>query len=73
MFSIEQAKEMHQLWFDAYKDASSGKAYTIEGRSLTRQDLPQIKKELQYWSDIIADLTGQRAKSRVGRIVLVDL
>lgn len=73
MFTLEQAREMHGLWFEAYKAASTGKSYSIEGRTLTRQNLSEINRELQRWSDMINDLTGQRGAGRLKRVVLVDL
>lgn len=73
MFTLEQAREMHSLWFEAYKAASTGKSYSIEGRTLTRQNISEINKELQRWSDVIASLTGQRSTGRTKRVVLVDL
>ena len=73
IFTLEEAREFRALWIEAYKAASTGKSYTIENRSLTRQDLPLIKKELAYWDDIIADLTGQRGRGMVKRVVIADL
>lgn len=35
-------------WKAAYKAASTGKAYTIGSRSLTRQNLPEILDQLRY-------------------------
>lgn len=48
------------LWKAAYKAASTGKSYTIAGRSLTRQDLPEIRKQLTYLETELAALSGQR-------------
>ena len=52
--------ELIALWKAAYKAAATGKSYTIEGRSLTRQDLPEIQKQLAYLESEIAALDGKR-------------
>lgn len=70
-FTLTEAREFRALWLEAYKAASTGKSYTIENRSLTRQDLAQIKKELSYWDDIIDGLTG-RSSGRVISIIPLD-
>ncbi len=48
------------LWKAAYKAASTGKSYTIAGRSLTRQDLPEIQKQLAYLETELQALDGKR-------------
>ncbi len=51
MTNIWTKEELHSSladWKAAYKAASMGKSYTIGGRSLTRQDLPQIREQLDY-------------------------
>jgi hypothetical protein len=73
IFTLQEAREMRQIWLTAYKHAAAGKSYTIENRSVSYQDLPLIKKELGYWDDIIADLTGQRGRGMVKRVVIADL
>ena len=47
------------LWKAAYKAAATGKTYSIEGRSLTRQDLPEIRKQLDYLGNELAALKGR--------------
>lgn len=44
----------------AYKAASTGKSYSIDGRNLTRQDIPEIRKQLDYLQLELQKLAGQR-------------
>lgn len=51
MASIWTREELLSLladWKAAYKAASTGKSYMIQGRSLTRYDLPEIRQQLIY-------------------------
>ncbi len=48
------------LWKAAYKAAATGKSYTIAGRSLSRQDLPEIRKQLDYLEGQLEALDGKR-------------
>lgn len=66
--SIWTREELHDLlaaWKAAYKAAATGKSYTIQGRTLTRYDLPEIRKQLAYLENELATLNGGRGSRRV--------
>ena len=44
----------------AYRAASTGKSYTIDGRALTRYELPEIRQQLNYLENELAALDGKR-------------
>jgi hypothetical protein len=48
------------LWKAAYKAAATGKAYTIDGRSLNRQDLDEIRAQLTYLAGELTALNHGR-------------
>ncbi len=51
MTAIWTKEELHSLlahWKAAYKAAATGKSYTIGGRSLTRQDLSEIRNQIDF-------------------------
>lgn len=57
-------------WKAAYQAASSGKAYTIGNRSLTRQDIPEIRRQLDYLQGELSALSGNSRSMRIpARIV----
>lgn len=63
MSELSEAKEMYALAKDAYKSAlATGKQYTINsGQSVTQisnEDLASLKREMQYWKGVVADLEG---------------
>ena len=63
MSSIWSREELLALladWKVAYKAASTGKSYMIQGRTLTRYELPEIRKQLAYLENELAALDGKR-------------
>lgn len=58
-------------WKAAYKAASTGKSYTIAGRSLTRQDIPAIREQLAYLERELASLSRGQSGPVVRRAVVV--
>ena len=46
-------------WKAAYKAASTGKSYQIQGRALTRYDLSDIRAQLKYLENELARLDGK--------------
>jgi len=51
--------ELLALWKAAYKAASTGKSYQIQGRTLTRYDLPDIREQLHFLEEELAKLDGR--------------
>lgn len=63
MASIWTREELLSLladWKAAYKAASTGKSYMVQGRTLTRYELPEIRKQLTYLENELAALNGRR-------------
>lgn len=46
-------------WKAAYRAASTGKSYTIEGRTLTRYNLVDIRNQLAYLEKELDKLAGR--------------
>jgi len=46
-------------WKDALKACATGKTYTIDGRQLTRYDLAEIRKHLEWLAGIEASFDGR--------------
>jgi hypothetical protein len=51
--------ELVAAWKAAYKAASTGKSYTIQGRTLTRYDLAEIRAQLTFLENRLAQLDGR--------------
>lgn len=68
MTSIWTREELLSLladWKAAYKAASTGKSYSISGRTLTRYDLADIRSQISYIESELAVLNGRRGPKRV--------
>lgn len=52
-------------WKKAYKAASTGKSYSIQGRTLTRYELTEIRAQIAYLEKELCKLEGQSGSKRV--------
>lgn len=73
--SLAEAQEMLAVWKDAYRAiALSGQSYKLGTRQLARADLPEVKKQFDFWRNEVDRLTaGTRRGPRVKRVVVRDL
>lgn len=67
--TLAQAEAKLTLWMDAEDRVASGQSYTINGRSLTRANLKEIRETITYWNSMVQRLT--RGGVRVGGITPV--
>lgn len=59
------AEEHLDAWLDAEMAVTTSQSYQIGGRQLTRADLGEIRKQIEYWSDKVERL--EAAETRGGR------
>ncbi len=59
IFSKEFCRQRLKLWTDAEAVIATGQRYQIEGRSLTRADLYDVKKEMEYWAGKLAEAEAE--------------
>jgi len=77
--SVKIAKQHLDGWLEAEAAVRSGQSYQIGTRSLTRANLDDILKAIDYWSDKLTEAqaeesaTGNGGRSRVYRVVPRDL
>ena len=66
IWTREELLGLIACWKAAYKAASTGTSYTVQGRTLTRYDLPEIRQQLVYLQGELAALdTGRRGPTIV--------
>lgn len=71
---LETAQRMLDVWVAAEESVSHGQSYQIGNRSLTKADLTQIGKRIEYWSNKVTELSRQRnGRNRMGHFVPRDL
>lgn len=73
---LAKAKQHLQAWLEAELAVSTGQAYKIGTRQLTRASLADIREQIKYWKKEIQrlenSLTGKK-KRNVFRFVPRDL
>jgi hypothetical protein len=55
--TLAQAEAKLQTWVDAEDKVASGQSYSIKDRSLTRADLSEIRKTIDYWEKKVKQLS----------------
>jgi hypothetical protein len=69
---VKLAREMVLEYIKAEKAALTSQSYQIGGQSLTRANLPEIRKGRQEWQDILNKLNGGGQRSFRSVIPAVD-
>jgi hypothetical protein len=71
MIDLERAKKHLNAWLDAELAVTTGQSYSIGSRSLTRANLSEISKQINYWRREVSRLEGKGRRAR--RFVPRDL
>ena len=74
--SLEIAKKHLDAWLTAELEVTTHQSYTIGSRSLTKANLSEIRKQIEYWSDQVArmeNIERRGGRNRVYRAVPRDL
>ena len=74
--TLETAKRHLDMWLEAETQVAINQSYTIGGKSFTRANLSEIRNQIKYWSDKVAELqhlVKNKGRNRVYRIVQRDL
>ena len=59
IYTLEEVRLEIGCWKKALKACATGKSYVIGTRQLTRYDLPEIRKHLEWLASVEASLSGQ--------------
>jgi hypothetical protein len=74
--TLETAKKHLDMWLEAESEVAINQSYTIGGKTFTRANLSEIRNQIQYWSNKVAELENiakKKGRSRIYRIVPRDL
>lgn len=74
--SLEIAKKHLDAWLTAELEVTTHQSYTIGSRSLTKANLSEIRKQIEFWQDQVAQLENiekRGGRNRVFRAVPRDL
>ena len=70
------AKKHLDMWLEAESEVAINQAYTIGGKSFTRANLGEIRKQIEYWSNKVQELENlgkRKGRNRIYRVVPRDL
>ncbi|EFM95286.1 MULTISPECIES: hypothetical protein [Actinobacillus] len=65
MNPIENAQAMVEAYTKAEMDVLQGKTVTFNGRSVSRENLSEIRKGREYWEERLAKLKARRVRGGV--------
>ncbi|MBU5438300.1 hypothetical protein KQI42_09785 [Tissierella sp. MSJ-40] len=75
-YTLETAKRHLQAWLEAELEVTTHQSYTIGTRSLTKANLSEIRKQIQFWQNEVAKLENiekRRGRNRVIQVIPRDL
>jgi len=73
---LEIARHHLNAWLEAELELTTHQSYKIGSRSLTKADLGQIRKQIEFWQNRVAQLENAEkrgGRNRVVRVVPRDL
>ena len=73
---LEIARTHLDAWLNAELEVTTHQSYTIGSRSLTKANLSEIRKEIEYWTNEVARLENiekRGGRNRIYRAVPRDL
>lgn len=74
MWTLLEAKENLQVWVNASLAVATGQSYKIGRRELTRANLSEIKKMIDFWRAEVSRLeSGRKGGARILRAIPRDL
>ena len=76
IYLVEFCKRKLNTWLAAEEAIATGQRYQIEGRSLTRADLYDVRKEIEFWEGKLAVAAAEEqygGRNQVFRAVIRDV
>ena len=73
---LEIARKHLEAWLAAQLEVTTHQSYTIGSRSLTKANLSEIRKQIQFWENEVArleNISKRGGRNRVFRAVPRDL
>ena len=74
--TLEMAQKHLKAWLNAELEVSVNQSYTIAGKTFTRADLGEIREQIDYWRNVVAELNNvkkHKGRNRIYRVVPRDL
>ena len=56
--TLVEAQSQLQVWLAASTAIASGQEYWINGRRMKRADASEVRRQINYWSTLVTQLTN---------------
>lgn len=76
VYSKEFCRRKLKLWLEAEEAIATGQSYQIDDRRLTRADLYDVRKEIEFWEGKLAAVEAEEqrgGRNRAYRAVIRDM
>lgn len=73
VITVDYAREQLLVWYKAMETIASGQEYRIGTRMLSMPHLKEVREQIKYWEDKVAELKRGRRGRRTFNIVPVDI
>lgn len=76
VYSKEFCRRKLELWLEAEEAVATGQSYQIDDRRLTRADLYDVRKEVEFWEGKLAAAEAEEqhgGRNRAYRAVIRDV
>lgn len=74
--TLTDAQKHLDIWLEAETEIATSQSYTIGTRSLTRANLKEVREQIKFWQNKVAQLENEavnKGRNRVYRAVPRDL
>lgn len=66
---------MLDSWLEAEKHVQAGQSYSIDGKTVTRANLSEIRNAIKYWEAKVTQLKRKskgKGRTRVSQVIPMD-
>lgn len=74
--TLKEAQKHLKIWLKAEAEIATSQSYTIGTRTLTRANLKEVRDQIKFWENKVAELesaAANKGRNRVYRAVPRDL
>lgn len=74
--TLKEAQAHLEMWLNAESEIATSQSYTIGSRSLTRANLKEVRDQIKFWQNKVAELErteAQKGRNRAYRAIPRDL
>lgn len=68
IFSKKLCQQKLNTWLAAEESIATGQSYQIGNRALTRADLENVREEIEYWADKLAEAEAEETAGGRNRL-----